>query len=330
MRASKIIGMGYYVPDKVVTNDDLAKLMDTSHEWIVERTGIHERRYVDGNVGASELAIEASKNALDDAGLKPADLDMIIFATLSPDYCFPGSGVLVQDKLGCSTIPAIDIRNQCSGFPYSLSIADQYIKTGWCDNILVIGAEVHSTGLDFSDQGRSVTVIFGDGAGAALVGPSDDPEKGILSTHMHSEGEGFKKLWTPAPMSCHNPRLTPEMLERDIFPIMDGKGVFRNAIPRFCEVIIEALEKNNKSVEDLDMFIPHQANDRITWMVAKKMGLPEDKVFSNIAKFGNCTAGSIPIALCDARDQGKVKPGDLVILASFGAGFTWASALIQM
>jgi 3-oxoacyl-[acyl-carrier-protein] synthase-3 len=329
MRNSRIIGAGFYVPPKVVTNDDLSKLMDTSDEWIRERSGISERHYVEDGVGASDLGAEAGKKALAMAGLKPEDLDLIVLATLSPDYCFPGSGVLVQHKLGCRDIAAIDVRNQCSGFIYSLAIADQFIKTGMYERVLVIGSEVHSTGLEFNNRGRDVTVLFGDGAGAVILAPGE-AGKGILSTHLHSNGEHHNKLWSFAPASCRLPRITHQMIDDGlIYAKMDGKFIFRMAIDKFCGVIDEALKKNNLTLNDLDLFIPHQANLRISNMVQKKLDLPDEKVFNNIQKYGNTTAGSIPIAIAEAWEQGKIKDGALVCLASFGSGLTWASALIR-
>jgi len=329
MRNSRIVGAGFFVPARVVSNDDLSKMMDTSDEWIVERTGIKERRYVEDGVGVSDLATEASKKALAAAGLKPQDLDLIVLATLSPDYYFPGSGVLVQHKLGCRDIAAIDVRAQCSGFIYSLSIADQFIKTGKYERVLVIGAEVQSCGLDFTTTGRDMTVLFGDGAGAVVLAACDEG-RGVLSTHLHSHGENFDKLWTYAPAACRVPRITREMLEQGLqYPKMDGKFIFRLAIEKFCEVINEALSANGCKLEDLDLLIPHQANLRIALMVGRKLGLPEEKLFNNIQKYGNTTAGSIPIALTEALEQKKIKDGSLVCLASFGSGLTWASALIR-
>lgn len=329
MRNSKILSAGFYVPPRVVTNDDLSKLMDTSDEWIVERTGIRERRFVEDGVGVSDLGVLASRSALSKAGLKPEDLDLIVFATLSPDYNFPGSGVLVQHKLGCRDVAAIDVRAQCSGFIYSLSIADQFIKTGKYERVLVIGAEVHSGGINLSTEGRDLAVLFGDGAGAVILGACEQGQ-GVLSTHIHSHGEFFDKLWAPAPMSCRVPRLSHEMLDQGLhYPKMDGKFIFRMAVEKFAEVVNEALAANNLKLEDLDLFIPHQANLRIALMVGRKLGLPEEKMFNNIRKYGNTTAGSIPIAMAEALDQDKIKDGNLVCIASFGSGLTWASALIR-
>ncbi|MDX5347739.1 MAG: ketoacyl-ACP synthase III [Hymenobacteraceae bacterium] len=331
LRRSKIAGVGHYVPANVVTNADLEKLMDTSDEWIVERTGIHERRYfTEGEDTTANMGAKAARKALEMAGLQPQDLDMIIFATLSPDYVFPGSGVLLQRELGLSEIPALDVRNQCSGFVYALSVADQFIKTGMYNNVLVVGSEIHSSGLDMTTRGRHVSVIFGDGAGAAVLTPSSDPEHGILSTHLHAQGEHAEELAVLDPGSNKKDRLTHEMIDNgSIYPIMNGSTVFKHAVTRFPEVIKEALDTNGYQPTDIDMLIPHQANLRITQFIQQKMKLPDDKVYSNIQRYGNTTAASVPIALSEAYQEGKIKEGDLVCLAAFGSGFTWASALIR-
>jgi 3-oxoacyl-[acyl-carrier-protein] synthase III len=331
MRKSKVAGVGHYVPEKVVTNQDLENIMDTTHEWIVERTGIQERRYfTPGTDTTANMGTKAARKALDMARLQPGDLDMIVFATLSPDYVFPGSGVLVQRELGIRQIPALDVRNQCSGFIYALSVADQFIKTGMYNNILVIGSEIQSSGLDFSDRGRAISVIFGDGAGAVVLTPSDSGDGSILSTHLHADGELAEELSCLTPSSNQPERLTKEMIdEGSIYPYMNGQTVFKNAVVRFPEVIQEALAHNQLKATDIDMLIPHQANLRITSFVQQKMGLPPEKVFSNIQRYGNTTAASVPIALSEAVEQGKIKKGDLVCLAAFGSGFTWASALIR-
>ena len=331
MKNAKIAGIGFYVPDQVVTNDDLAKLMTTSDEWIQERTGIQERRYADVDEDKNYImAAKASRKAMEQAGITAADVDFIIFATLSPDYYFPGSGVLLQRELGCGTIGALDIRNQCSGFVYGLSVADQYIKTGMYKNILLVGSEVHSTGLEFNDTGRHVSVIFGDGAGAAIIQPTEEGD-GVLSTHLHSEGEFAEVLAVPDPGSSKKKRFEPEMIEPGggFYPQMNGQFVFKNAVVRFPEVIMEALDTNNLTTKDIDMLIPHQANLRISQFVQRKLGLSDDQVTNNIQKYGNTTAASIPIALSEALEAGKIKKGDLVCLAAFGSGFTWASALIR-
>ena len=319
------------MPEQVVTNKDLEKIMDTSDEWIRERTGIVERRYFQEGIDTtSNMGAEASRMALKRAGLEAKDIDMIIFATLSPDYVFPGSGVLMQRELGLKEIPALDVRNQCSGFIYALSVGDQFIKTGMYDNVLVVGSEIHSSGLDFSTRGRGVSVIFGDGAGAVVLSPSESKDRGILSTHLHADGEFAEELAVLAPGSNKKDRLTHEMLDNgDVFPYMNGNMVFKHAVTRFPEVIMEALQKNGYKPDDVDMLIPHQANLRITSYIQQKMGLPAERVFSNIHKYGNTTAASVPIALSEALGEGRIKEGDLVCLAAFGSGFTWASALIR-
>ena len=330
MARSHILGTGFYVPPRVVTNFDLEKMMDTSDEWIQQRSGIIERRYVDEGMGASDLALPASRQALESAGMKAQDLDLIIFSTLSPDYTFPGPGVLLQDKLGCDTTPALDIRNQCSGFLYGLSVADQYIRTGTYKRILLVGAEVHSTGLDFSTRGRDVTVLFGDGAGSIVVGPSPDPECGIFSVHIHSQGKFFQDLWLECPASIFHPRMTKEMMEEGRhYPKMKGRSVFQNAVTRMPEVVREALAQNGYTPDDIKLLIPHQANLRINQMVGHFLGLPEEKVFNNIQRYGNTTAATIPIALHEALNEGKIQKGDLIALTTFGSGYTWASALIR-
>lgn len=330
---SKISGLGFYVPDNVVTNDDLSKIMDTNDEWIQERTGIQERRHiVRGQDTTTSMGIKASKIAIERSGISNDDIDFIVFATISPDYYFPGPGVALQKELGLKTIGALDIRNQCSGFVYALSIADQFIKTGMYKNILVVASEVQSLGLDMTDRGRSVSVIFGDGAGAIVLSRSDD-ESGVLSTHLHSEGEHAKELavlspgmggrWVTDILADNDPN------DESYFPHMNGQFVFKNAVVRFSEVINEGLQANNLQVSDIDLLIPHQANLRISQFIQKKFGLRDDQVFNNIQKYGNTTAASIPIALTEAWEQGKIKKGDTIVLAAFGSGFTWASAIIK-
>ena len=334
MFQSKITGLGYYVPENVVTNEDLAKLMDTNDEWIVERTGIHERRHKkleeDTTTG---MGVKAARMAMERASLKAEDIDFVVFATLSPDYYFPGPGVLLQRDLGLKTVGALDIRNQCSGFVYALSVADQFVKTGMYKNILVVGSEVHSTGLDMTTRGRGVSVIFGDGAGAAIVSRSDVEGEGILSTHLHSEGEHAEELALIAP-GMGKRWITDVIRDNDpedtsYYPHMNGQFVFKNAVVRFSEVIMEGLEANQLNVSDIDMLIPHQANLRISQFIQSKFKLTDDQVFNNIQKYGNTTAASIPIALTEALEQGKIKKGDLVVLAAFGSGFTWGSVVIR-
>ncbi|HLV63788.1 beta-ketoacyl-ACP synthase III [Galbibacter sp.] len=335
MYNSKITGLGYYVPPNVVSNDDLSKVMDTNDDWIQERTGIKERRHVDKNGGdtTTSMGVKAAKIAIERSGLDKNDIDFVVFATLSPDYYFPGPGVLVQRDLGLRTVGALDVRNQCSGFVYALSVADQYIKTGMYKNILVIGSELHSKGLDMTTRGRGVSVIFGDGAGAAVLSREEDTTQGILSTHLHSEGEHAEQLALIAPGM--GKRWVTDILEAEdsenpsYFPYMNGQFVFKHAVVRFSEVIVEALETNNLTKEDIDLLVPHQANLRISQFIQHKFKLTDDKVYNNIMKYGNTTAASIPIALTEAWEQGKVKAGDIVVLAAFGSGFTWASAIIK-
>lgn len=326
--------MGHYVPENVVTNDDLSKMMDTNDAWITERTGIKERRWIDPKTDDSTatMGVKAARMAIKNAGLEPKDIDFIIFATLSPDYYFPGPGVQVQKALEIPEIGALDIRNQCSGFIYAISVADKFIKTGTYKNILVIGSENHSGGLDKTTRGRGVTVIFGDGAGAAVLTATDDKDKGILTTHLHSEGQHAKELALLGPSTSHwVDAIIQENDPEDIsyYPHMNGNFVFKHAVTRFMEVIHEALHATKLSVSDIDLLIPHQANLRISQFIQQKMELSDDQVFNNIMKYGNTTAASIPIALSEAVQQGKLKDGDLLCLAAFGSGFTWGSALIR-
>ena len=325
-----ISGTGFFLPPRVVTNDEFSSYMDTTDEWIQERTGIKERRYVEKGVGPSDLAIPATEQALKAARLTVSDIDFIIFATSTPDFYAPGSGCVLQEKMGFNEIGALDIRVQCSGFIYGLSIAEQYIRTGNFKNILLIGAEVQSTAMNLTDEGRDTAIIFGDGSGAAIISATEE-NKGILSTHMHSEGKYLKELWLEAPASnAGHPRITREVLdEGKQYLKMNGKEVFRHAITRFPEVINEALEANNLTSENINLLIPHQANLRITQMVQKRLGLSNDQVFSNIHKYGNTTAATIPIALAEAFNEGRIKEGDILVLAAFGAGFTWASAIMK-
>ena len=331
---SRIKGLGFYVPDNVVTNDDLSKLMDTSDEWIQERTGIKERRHaLKGSDTTTSMGVKASLKAIEAAKINKEEIDFIVFATLSPDFYFPGCGVLVQKELGLPTVGALDIRNQCSGFIYALSVADQYIKTGMYKNILVIGAETQSPALDMTTRGRNMAVLFGDGAGAAIVSRSDDPERGILSTHLHSQGEYAEQLAmiTPGVGTKWVTELLAENDPNDVsyYPNMNGQFVFKNAVVRFAEVIEEGLKSNGLSHKDINMLIPHQANLRISQFVQHQFKLTDEQIFNNIMKYGNTTAASIPIALTEAVQQGKIKDGDLVVLAAFGSGFTWASTIIR-
>ena len=348
MQRSKIAGIGYYVPENIFTNEDLKKYMDTSDEWIQERTGIKERRYAK-RVGetTTTMGVEAAKIAIERAGITPQDIDFIVFATLSPDYFFPGCGVLLQRAMKMKEIGALDVRNQCSGFVYALSVADQFIKTGMYKNILVVGSEKHSFGLDFSTRGRNVSVIFGDGAGAVVLQPTFKEGQGILSTHLHSDGESAEILamynpgthanhWVPKSVANFEEAEMGKMFmshamidEAQNFPNMDGPAVFKKAIVKMPEVVEEALTANGLTTADINMLIPHQANLRIAQFVQQKLRLRDDQVHNNIQKFGNTTAASVPIALCEAWEEGKIKEGDLVCLAAFGSGFTWAGALIR-
>jgi 3-oxoacyl-[acyl-carrier-protein] synthase-3 len=348
MFKSKIAGIGKYIPANTMTNEDLKKYMDTSDEWIQERTGIQERHYAHRTEETTTtMGVEAAKIAIERAGTTAKEIDFIIFATLSPDYYFPGCGVLVQRALAMNEIGALDIRNQCSGFVYALSIADQFIQTGMYKNILVIGSEKHSFGLDFSTRGRNISVIFGDGAGAVVLQPTQKANQGILSTHLHSDGASAELLamynpgthanhWVKEKLATYNESeigdmfMTKEMIDQaQNFPYMDGPAVFKKAIVKFPEVIIEALTANGLTTADLNLLIPHQANLRISQFVQQKLSLQDHQVFNNIQQYGNTTAASIPIALCEAWEQGKIKEDDLVCLAAFGSGFTWASALIK-
>jgi 3-oxoacyl-[acyl-carrier-protein] synthase III len=328
---SKIVGLGHYVPAQVVTNEDLTQYMATSDAWIQERTGIKQRRFFkEGEDTVSNMAFEATKIALERAGLLASDIEMIVFATLSPDYNFPGSGVLLQRHLGLAGIPALDIRQQCAGFIYGLSVADQFIKTGMYKTVLVVGSEIQSNIMELSDRGRNMSVIFGDGAGVAILQASKEDGKGILSTHIHADGTLAEELMLEHPGSKRKQRITAEMVDNgQLLPVMNGQLVFKNAVVRFPEVIYEALNYNGLKVSDIDLLIPHQANLRISEFVQKQLGLADEKVFNNIQKYGNTTAASIPIAMSEAWEEGHIKEGNLVCLAAFGSGFVWASALIR-
>jgi len=329
---STILGAGHYVPSKVVTNHDLAKLMNTTDEWIVQRTGIKERRYIEhSGIGASDLAVPASKMALEHAGLTEKDVDAIIFATLSPDHNFPGSGCFLGHKLGLGGIPALDVRNQCTGFLYGLSIADAWVRAGVYKHVLLVGAEVHSTGIELADRGRDVAVLFGDGAGAVVIGAATDPEQGLKSIELHADGAGAKDLWLEAPASAYDPRLTHQMIdEGKHFPAMNGKQVFRWATEKMPEVSKLALDKAKLAAADVDLFVPHQANLRINQMVGAKLGIPEEKTVANIEKYGNTTAATIPLGLSEAWREGRCRRGSNVLFAAFGSGFTWGAAVLKL
>lgn len=331
MRYSKIVGLGHHVPETVITNQYLSGIIDTSDEWIIERTGIKERRYVDPTKDTvANMAAKATRMALQRAKLTEKDIDFIVFATITPDYFFPGSGVLLQRELGLESIGALDIRNACSGFIYALSVADQFIKSGMYKTILVVGAEIQSTAIDMSTRGRNTAVIFADGAGAAILQPSDKP--GILSTHLHSDGRFAEELYVRDPGSSRprEERQPEQILDTTTYKVvMNGSQVFKHAVVRFMEVINEALTANGMKKEDINLLIPHQANLRISQFVQQKLELPDSKIYNNIMRYGNTTAASIPIALSEAWAEGKVKEGDVICLAAFGSGFTWASALIR-
>lgn len=348
MIRSRIAGIGMYVPENVVTNRDLMKYMDTSDEWIQERTGIKERRYAHRTEETTTtMGVEAAKMAIERAGITPQDIDFIVFATLSPDYYFPGCGVLVQRALKMQEIGALDVRNQCSGFIYALSVADQFVRGGMYKNVLVIGSEKHSFGLDFSTRGRNVSVIFGDGAGAVVLQPTENDNQGILSTHLHSDGESAEILamynpgthanhWVEQPLADFEEAEMGQMFmshamidKAQNFPFMDGPSVFKKAVVKFPEVIMEALTANGYRPADLKLLIPHQANLRIAQFVQQKLGLSDEQVYNNIQRYGNTTAASVPLALCEVWQEGRIGPGDLVCLAAFGSGFTWASALLK-
>lgn len=347
MVRSKIAGIGMYVPSNIVTNNDLTKYMDTNDEWIQERTGIKERRYAHRTEETTTtMGVEAATIAIERAGITPQDIDFIVFATLSPDYYFPGCGVLLQRAMKMKQVGALDVRNQCSGFVYAISVADQFIKTGMYKNILVVGAEKHTFGLDFSTRGRNVSVIFGDGAGAVVLQPTTDENRGILSTHLHSDGTDAEILamfnpgthanhWKENAATFNEAELADMFMSHAMidnaenFPNMDGPAVFKTAVVKFPEVIMEALAASGYQPADLKLLIPHQANLRIAQFVQQKLKLRDDQVYNNIQKYGNTTAASVPIALCEAWEAGKVKEGELVCLAAFGSGFTWASALLK-
>lgn len=331
LHRARIAGLGTYVPEKVVTNYDLESMMETSHDWIVERSGIEERRWVvAGEQCNVDLAVPAAKNALQDAGLTVEDVDCIVYATLSPDYFFPGDGVLLGRELGIQGVPAYDIRQQCSGFVYGLELANSLVCSGQYKNVLLVGSETHSPALDKSTRGRTVTVLFGDGAGAAVITRSDDENRGIIATEMHSDGDGAELLSMLKPGFRTGEFITEKDLEEARqYPNMDGQKVFKSAVRSMPAVIQSLLEKQGLTVDDIDMLIPHQANLRINEMVAKLLKIPAEKVHNNIQKYGNTTAATIPICMKEAYELGKIKPGDLVCAVAFGAGFTWGAALLR-
>lgn len=330
MPRAVIAGTGFYVPERVVTNEDLTRLMDTSDAWIVERTGIRERRWVTEGMSGASMARRASEMALEEAGLEPRDVDAIVLGTVSPDHFFPGTGVFLQREMGLEGIPAIDIRAQCSAFVYGLSIADAFIRAGQYRTILLVGVEIQSTGIDVSTRGRDMAVLFGDGAGAAVVTATEDEGRGVLSTHLHADGRYAEMLWAEFESSKHHPRITADIIHQARhYPSMDGKEVFKHAVTRMPEAVEEALAANGLTVADLALVIPHQANLRITQMVQRRLGLPDERVVSNIERYGNTTAATIPIALAEAVREGRLSRGDLLCLVAFGSGFTWGSALVR-
>lgn len=324
------MGVGHCLPERVVSNEDLTQWMETNADWILERTGIRQRRWIDEDCGASDLAAVAAREACERAGVEVSEIDCIVLATLSPDHTFPGTGCFLQAKLDLPGIPALDIRNQCSGFIYGLSVADAWIRCGQYRRVLLVGAEIHSTGLDVSTRGRDVACLFGDGAGAVVLGPGDG-SRGVISTHLHADGRHAEDLWIEAPGSRFHPQRVTEEMIRDgrHFPKMRNRRVFTAAVQRMPEVILEALGHSDLSLDDVALFVPHQANQRITEAVARQLGRDPERFYSNIEMLGNTTAASIPLALYDAEREGRLKKDDLVVLVSFGAGFTWAAAVLR-
>lgn len=331
MLRTEFISTGFSVPDRVLTNDDLKQWWDTSDEWIRERSGIEQRHWVEpGQQAGSDLALEATRIALERAQMDASEIDCIVYATLSPDYFFPGGGVYLQAKLGIPGVPALDIRNQCTGFLYGLSVADAWIRTGQYRRVLLVGAEVHSTGLDYGPAGRDVGVLFGDGAGVAILGPTEDAGRGVLSTHLHADGSQADKLWCESGSSARFPRISHEDLDEGRqYPKMNGRHVFRNAVARMPESVQAALSAHDLTVDDIDLLVAHQANLRINEAVAQQLGIGADRVYNNIQRFGNTTAATIPIALDECVQSGRLKRGDLLVLTGFGSGFTWGSAVIR-
>ncbi len=334
MRRTGFLSTGFYVPERLVTNDELAGMMDTSDEWIRQRSGIVERHWVDEGEAGSDMGAKAAEMALERAGLEPTDLDCIIVATLSPDHFFPGTGVFLQRKLGIKDVPCLDVRNQCSGFLYGLSVADAWIRVGQYRCVLLVGTEVHSTGLHKNDAGRDTAVLFGDGAGVVILGPVETangaPERGLLSVHIHADGRHAEKLWVEAPASKYHPMIAHEHIDAALTrPAMQGREVFKHAVTKMPAAVHEALAANGLDIDDIDMLIAHQANLRISEMVQRSLGLSDDRVYNNIQRYGNTTAASIPIALHECVEEGKLKEGDLLCLTAFGSGFTWGSALIR-
>lgn len=331
MPRTVFLSTGFYVPDRVITNDELTRWWQTSDEWIRERTGIRERRWVrPGEQAGSDLALEATRIALERGGIQPSDLDCIVYATLSPDYFFPGGGVFLQRKLGVPGIPALDVRNQCTGFLYGLSVADAWIRSGQYRRVLLVGSEVHSTGIDFGPAGRDLGVLFGDGAGVAILGATDDPGRGVLSTHLFADGRHAELLWCESDASARFPRISHEDLDAGRhYPKMQGREVFKSAVAAMLESVRTALAANGLAPADVNLLIAHQANLRINEMVQRQLGLRDDQVYNNIDRYGNTTAATIPIAIDECVASGRLKRGDLLVLTAFGSGFTWGSAVVR-
>ena len=330
MPRTEFISTGYYVPERVVTNVELENYMTTSDEWIRKRSGIEERRWCKEGQGGSDMAKIATERALEKAGMEADEIDCIVVATISPDYFFPGTAVFLQRKLGLTEIPCFDLRNQCSGFLYGLEMADALIRMGQYEKILLVGTEIHSTGLQVNDVGRDTAVLFGDGAGVAILGPTDDDERGVRAVRTHADGNYAEKLWAPAPACIKMPFISKQDIDDMLVrPFMEGKEVFRHAVTRMPQAIHEVLDEAGLTIDQVDMVIPHQANLRIAEMVQRRLGLPDDKMYNNIMRYGNTTAASIPIALSEAVDEGKIERGDLVAFAAFGSGFTWGGALVR-
>jgi 3-oxoacyl-[acyl-carrier-protein] synthase-3 len=330
MLRTRFLGTGFAVPDRVVTNDELSRLMDTSDEWIRARTGIQERRWVKEGETGVELGLKASQRALEMAGLGPNDLDAIVYATSSPDHFAPGNGVYLQRMLKITTIPALDVRAQCSGFIYALSVADAWIRAGQYRHILVVGSEVQSTGLEISSAGRHVAVIFADGAGAVVLGPGSSENGGILAFDLHTEGDHAEKLWVDSPGSMYHPRVSQEQLEAGRqYLEMDGREVFRHAVVRMPQSVRTVLSSAGQSLDDVNLLLAHQANLRISEVMQKDLGLRDDQVYNNIMWYGNTTAATIPIALDECVRAGRLRRGDLLVMTAFGSGFMWGSTAVR-
>ena len=330
MLRSRFLGTGFAVPDRVVTNDELSRLMDTTDEWIRTRTGIQKRHWVNEGETGVDLAHLATQRALEMSGLAPADLDAIVYATSSPDHFAPGNGVYLQRLLEISTIPALDVRAQCSGFIYALSVADAWIRTGQFRHILVVGSEVQSTGLDLSTEGRNVAVLFADGAGAVVLGPAESEDGGILAFDLHSEGALAEKLWVDSPGCMYHPRVSPEHLQTGRqYLEMDGREVFRHAVVRMPESVRAVLAATGQTLDNVSLLLAHQANLRISEVMQKDLGLRDDQVYNNIMWYGNTTAATIPIALDECVRGGRLRRGDLLVMTAFGSGFMWGSAAVR-